>query len=174
METIRNEKKKVENKAFIEGVTKLIVTKNITTLEFIRKITPTGKLGKVINKKEMNKEVETKCFHLKEITKEEIEIYRKSQIPSFLLKMEGKFYYTKIEPDISLVASKVLGTHQCTKLGRECRRFSAASDEKGGCAKVREYSQKIEKYPWIITGYETFNTNHDSFVVVKCEHYEGV
>lgn len=87
-------------------------------------------------------------------------------------KAEKKFYYTRIPKDISFLSSNILGTHQCTIAGSDCRHLYAASDEHGGCAKVRNHSKCIERYPWFTMGYESFNTNYDSFVVVNCLHYE--
>ena len=56
-----------------------------------------------------------------------------------------------------------------------CYRLSAASDEEGGCAKVRDsYPDRcIENYPWIREGYQISNTvpGHNVFVVVRCEHF---
>ena len=126
----------------------------------------------VILKKLTDKTVETMSFDLIEITKEELIGFKKTSIPSFVLKEEERYYYSAIPDNINLISSGIF-QHKCAASGKECNRLSAASDEKGGCAKVRDRSNKgIEKYPWIIEGYETFNTRYDSFVVAECLHYE--
>lgn len=111
------------------------------------------------------------CFPLIEVTPEMLADYRKKGISSFVLKVEGKLFYSAIPNNISFVSSTILGSHKCAIAGHECHRLSTASDEEGGCEKVRNCSNYIERYPWITTGYETFNTKHDSFVVVNCLHY---
>ena len=109
---------------------------------------------------------------LREITSEEVKKYRQEGIPSFILKTGDSIYYTKIPKDISLTGLSLIKRNKCAQLWKECRRFSAASDEKGGCAKVRNCSRGIENFSWI-TGIETFNTKMDAFVVLECEHYEA-
>lgn len=125
----------------------------------------------VIAKNALNEIIEDMSFDLSEVSVEELAAYRKTEIPSFVLKVEGKLYYSLI-PDINFYSYDLLGNHQCAVVGHECNRLSAATDENGGCEKVRNFSKEIEKYPWITIGYETFNTAHNSFVVVKCLHYE--
>lgn len=144
-----------------------------STLEVTRELHPkTNNPMKVVSKKLLNEMVEPMEFQLKEITREELIKYRREGISSFLLKLDGKLYYTSIPDNISFVSSTILGPHKCALAGHECNRLSAASDEDGGCAKVRDRAKCIERYPWITTGYETFCTKHDSFVVVECSHYE--
>lgn len=109
-------------------------------------------------------------FNLVEISLEQLDTLRKQKVASFVLKKDGKYYYSAIPDSINLVSSNILGVHLC---GNECRRMSAAKDEDGGCKKVRDLSKKhIEMYPWITCGYETFNTKHNCLVVVNCSHYE--
>ena len=157
----------------LEGVNTLRAEKFTTTFEVTRELHPkTNQPFKVVSKEQVDEVVEPMCFHLVEVTSEELAGYRKSGISSFVLKVDGKFYYSEIPNNISFVSSSILGAHRCAVAGHECHRLSAASDEQGGCAKVRDRSNCIERYPWITTGYETFNTKHDSFVVVNCLHYE--
>ena len=153
----------------LEGVKTLKAEKITTTFEVKRKLHPkTNQPFKVVTKNQVEMFVEPLSFDLVEVTPEELAVYRTSGIPSFVLKMDGKFYYSIIPDNISFVSADILGVHQCGV----CHHLSAASDENGGCAKVRDHSQCIERYPWITTGYETFNTKHDSFVVGNCLHYE--
>ena len=126
----------------------------------------------ISSKKEISKKVEDLIFNLVPISANKLADYRRDKIPSFVLSKSGKFFWTKIPKDISLYSSKLLGAHKCSEAKHECRRLSAASDELGGCAKVRNHATGIENYPWIVLGYETFATANDSFVVVDCKHYE--
>lgn len=157
----------------LEGVKTLKAEKFTTTFEVKRELHPkTGQPYKVVSKDQIDEVVEPMTFDLIEVTAKELASYRKNGISSFVLKVDGKLYYTSIPDNISFVSSTILGAHRCAVAGHECNRLSAASDELGGCAKVRDRSQCIERYSWISTGYETFNTKHDSFVVVCCSHYE--
>ena len=157
----------------LEGVKTLKADKITTTFEVKRELHPkTNQPFKVVAKNQVAEVVEHMSFDLVEVTLEELAVYRKSGISSFVLKVDGKLYYASIPDNISFVSSTILGAHRCAVAGHECNRLSAASDKQGGCAKVRDRSQRIERYPWIKTGYETFNTKHDSFVVVNCLHYK--
>ncbi len=132
----------------------------------------TGKPDRVVSKQEISTSVKEISFPFRTITVEELKEIRKSHTPSFVLKENDTYYYTVIPTNISFVSSTLFGTHKCASAGKECQHLSAASDEEGGCAKVRERSSCIERYPWIVVGYETFNTGHDSFIVIICQHYE--
>lgn len=155
----------------LDGVKTLNVEKVLTTFEEKLEIHPISKRPfKAIYKKKVDQVVEsTNSFHLTQVTTAELEEYRRSEIPSFVLKTDDKLYYTKIPKSLHFINSIVLGEHQCAK----CRHLSAASDEEGGCEKVRNETERIERYPWITEGYETFNTDHDSFVVTSCLHFEN-
>lgn len=170
---ITKETASVVKNIVLEGVKTLKAKKITTTFEVKRELHPkTNKPSRLVAKKQVNMVAEAMSFDLVEVTPEELAVYRKSGISSFVLKVDGKLYYSSIPDNISFVSSTILGAHQCAVIGHECNRLSAASDEQGGCAKVRDRSQRIERYPWVTTGYETFNTKHDSFVVVNCLHYE--
>lgn len=158
----------------LEGVKTLRAVKITTTYEVTRELHPkTNKPLKVIDKNPITEIVEDISYNLITVTPKELAEYRRRGISSFVLKVDGnKLYYTSIPDNICFVSSTILGVHQCAVAGHECNRLSAASDEQGGCAKVRNRSQYIERYPWITCGYESFNTRHDSFVVVNCLHYE--
>lgn len=157
----------------LEGVDILHADNVITTFEVTRELHPkTIPPFKVVSKKKVDEIVEPVCIHLVEVTSEELAGYRNSGISSFVLKVDGKLYYSEIPANLNFGDTTILGAHKCAVIGHECHRLSAASDDQGGCAKIRNDSSFIEKYPWITTGYETFNTKHDSFVVVNCLHYE--
>ena len=113
-------------------------------------------------------------LELVETTPQKLAIIRHSEVPSFVLKKDGKLYYSKVPSNFNFI-SEIGGLHLCSLSRYECSRLSAASDEDGGCQKVRDYgkAKRIENYPWIIEGYEVFNASHDDcFVVIKCLHYE--
>ena len=158
----------------LDGVKALRIDEITTTFEVERELHPlTNQPFRIFSKRQVDENVKTvMSYDLVEVTPEELAVYRKSGIPSFVLKVEGKLYYTSIPSDLNLVGSSILGEHQCAVVGHECKRLSAASDEHGGCAKVRDCCQRIERYPWITKGYETFNTSNNCFLVVQCEHYE--
>ncbi len=157
----------------LDGVKTLKAEKVTTTFEIKREIHPRTKQPfRVVSKNQLSESVETLTFDLVEVTPKELAIYRKKGIPSFVLKVDANLYYGIIPAGLSFVGCDILGPHRCAAIGQECNRLSPASDEEGGCAKVRNHAKYIERYPWITSGYETFNTKHDFFVVAKCLHYE--
>lgn len=156
----------------LKGIGTLRAEKVTSTYKVIHELHPkTHQPFKIVYKELIDEQMEPLYFDLVEITPEELDVYRSKEIPSFVLKVDGKLYYTSIPDNLSFVSSTILGEHKCSAVKRECRRLSAASDENGGCAKVRNYSQCIERYPWISVGFESFNTKHDSFVVISCSNY---
>ena len=105
-------------------------------------------------------------FDLVKVTAEELLEYRK-ETPCFVLKKFDSLYLAVIPQNISFVSCGSFGEHKCGN----CQRLSAASDAEGGCAKVRQRSNFIERYPWITYGIETFNTQHDAFIVFQCKNF---
>lgn len=140
--------------------------------ETINIIDSVGKVVEQISKTEKKDIISIRRFDLHPITRQQLLDFRKKRIPSFVLKKNGKFFYTEIDPDISFLSSDLLGHHMCSLAPDCCTHLSAASDEEGGCAKVRNMARYIERYPWITCGYETFNTKCDTFMVAECNHYE--
>lgn len=126
------------------------------------------------NKEKVEENVKPLCVSLKEVTVEELQKCRKKEIPSFVLKTDGKLYWGEIPYNLSFVSSTFLGKHMCASPGNHCHRLSAAKDEDGGCEKVRKKSTHIERYEWIRKGFETFNTSHDAFLVLECTHFEDM
>lgn len=133
------------------------------------KITPNKESD--LNQSTERKEVELFGFLLNQVTPEELLEFRKNNVSSLVLKIDDKLYHSEIPRNMSFTSERI-GPHMCAIPGHTCHRLSAYPDEKGGCAKVRAYSNFIERYPWITHGYETFNTEQDSFVVLSCSHYE--
>lgn len=124
------------------------------------------------NKEKVEEEVKPLFVPLREVTVKELEKYRRKKIPSFVLKTGGKLYWGEIPYNLSFVSSTFLGKHMCSSPGKQCHRLSAAKDEYGGCEKVRKKSTHIERYDWIQEGFETFNTTHEAFITLKCDHFE--
>lgn len=110
-------------------------------------------------------------YPLTEVSPEELKAYRKQGVSSFVLKKNGKLYHTEIPEGINFVGSKILGYHACAN----CNRLSAARDEDGGCEKVRKLSRRIERYKFIIEGYETFcnGSGCEAFAVKECSNFEN-
>lgn len=132
----------------------------------------------------MKKEIIINGITLRRVTKEELKEIRETSGPSFVAKINGVFYYTEMEilpdpdhPDEQSMFSRLKTSeqlnkpHACSYDKKCCRRLSAASDEKGGCAKVREH-KGLDELDWITDGYETFNMKPEVFRVIKCSHYE--
>lgn len=124
---------------------------------------------------EGNTVIQPIAFALTEVTLEQLRAYRRKKIPSFILKRHGKIYFAQIPKDLNLRSANILGDHQCAMGEDICYRLSAASDEEGGCAKVRDcYPDRcIENYPWIGVGYQISNSvpGHNVFVVTQCDHF---
>lgn len=121
----------------------------------------------------VNTETKILNFPLKKVSLERLSEYKEKCIPIFVLKIGKEFYYTKIPYKMNLVGYNLLwNLHICATKGKACRRLSSATDENGGCAKVRNFSKNIEKYPWITKGYETVNTIQDCMFVAECLNFE--
>ena len=164
------EKNTVVQNIRLEGLKYLRMERVTTTFKVTRELNPKTKNPiKILAKDEVTREVKKLSFELKKVSKEELASYRVEGVSSFVVKVDEEFYHTAIPKTISFMSAKIMGTHQCGF----CNRLSAASDKDGGCAKVRNRSKCIERYPWIKKGYETFNTRQDSFVVVECQRYQA-
>lgn len=112
-------------------------------------------------------------YPLKEISLEEINSLREEKKPIFLLKDNGRYFYTVIHRCMKFHTAEIIGCHWCFSRSYECVRLHALSDPEG-CWKVRDLGtdKRIEKYPFIIKGYETIYTYEESFVVLECDHYK--
>jgi len=153
----------------LDGTEFLTMDKVITTWRIVRELDSKGRPFRIISKEIVNTETTKLSFPLKEVTIGELYIARCGKIPGFVLKEGERYFYTKIPAKLNFVSLSI-GEHKC---GKECLHLSALSDEEGGCEKVRDIRNKmIEKYPFIVRGYETFNTKHDSFRVLECKNYQ--
>ena len=66
--------------------------------------------------------------------------------------------------NLKITTVESLEEHECGK----CSRMFPQSNYVEGCAKVIDYNNWIEKYPWIRSGYETFRTKYNKLVVSEC------
>ena len=164
--------KRYRDEIYLVGTEKLVQERTITTIK-IR--------GEVV----ISSETKKREFTLHEVSRAGIFKLRMLEKPVFLLKKEGKYYYAIISKNLHMISCQALGEHLC----KTCDRACAASDEKGGCQKVRdmefgEYltfgngkknailaSKRIEKYPFVTLGYETINVNQDCFMVADCSNF---
>lgn len=128
----------------------------------------------------------------REITPEELMERRISGQPGVVMKDADKIFYAEYQRGMSVYFRYMTSKHVCGQSGRECKRFSTASDCNGGCAKVRDLfitayaqnirnsakahsqSKRIEKYEFIDEGFEIFNSSHYMLLVTKCSNYERV
>lgn len=133
------------------------------------------KTGKQEFKQKVDSSSETLSFPLTQITPLKVEELRFNNSPSFILKQNGKYFYTPIplEKRISFYDAKVIGEHKCAFGNKMCAHLCALPDEQGGCEKVRLKGAKLEDFKWITEGYETFGIFDENFVVLKCSHYEN-
>lgn len=129
------------------------------------------KVERVYKKKSTEQIIETTEFPLRKTNRAELYRIRKTPTPIFVLKDKDDLYFCRIPNNLGFCSSDLLGAHQCAA-GLSCARLSAASDDNGGCAKVRNKARFIELYPWILLGYETYHTKLDTFQVSICEHYQ--
>lgn len=114
-------------------------------------------------------EPEEQKIYLKKISVSELIKARRTEKPGFVLKDGDDFYYAQIDKNLKFLSQNLLGRkHLCSEA---CLRLSTAQDKDGGCEKVRNFSNYIERYDWIRLGYESFNTTQDAFVVMRCNHY---
>lgn len=129
-------------------------------------------------------------YPLKEATEQELINLQVKRVPIFKLKRREKLYYAVIPKKMRLITPHMVLKHKCGGDLKLCSKFSAASDEDGGCAKIRDLvpkahiekkcsfeeavvaSKRIEKYDHILFGYETCNTAYDVLVVLVCSNFE--
>lgn len=128
----------------------------------------TGLLTSITSRTALKTETKKETFNLEKVTADDLYALRKEKIASFVLKENDNLFCAQIPERTGFLSTNFLGEHKCNY----CRHLSSASDEDGGCAKVRNFACFIENYPWITFGYETFSCKDDAFVVIKCEHFE--
>ena len=152
----------------LEGTDFLRVKYSLRLVEVLR-----NEENHIVKKTPLREEFVEELFPLQETSAEEIANLRRRKKAFFILKEAGeKLYYTAIPKNLTLLGHKLLGPHMCAVVNKECGRLSPAPDRQGGCAKVRNKSKYIERYPWIKSGYETVGTLFDAFCVCECDHYQ--
>ena len=110
----------------------------------------------------------TEIINLVEIPVEKISAIRASDLPALIMKHENRYWFCKVPWDFDIFSSNIGGRHVCA----DCDRVSAASDEDGGCAKVRDRIRKeIECYEFITDGIQTLNVKHPTFRVLCCSNW---
>ncbi len=125
-------------------------------------------------------------FPLRKVEKKEILQLRYSGRPGFILKLGDDLYYGDITADVRIYNNlENFEKHMCAT----CNRCRAASDNMGGCQKVRDIlpddsamskkkkiaeDKRIEKYDFVKIGYETFNCKAEVLGIVKCTHYKKI
>jgi len=149
----------------------IIKEKTTTEIEITKITTYNQKQKKNVEVKEKiigEPKKEVLKIPIRRVLAPEIAALRVSGKPGFLLKKGDDLFYAEIKKhgDIECLFDM---PHKCAD---HCKHLSAASDENGGCAKIRNKDTYIERYPWIRLGYETFNTKDDVFVIAICNHHE--
>lgn len=165
---VTTQKSKKIRRIALEG-TRLLKEYEITAIvEIVKEIDSLTNLPcKIVSKKIIHQDVElVDYFPLSEVTPEQIAKYRRKFIPSFVLKLDGKFFHTQIPEILNFRYSSILGSNQCAK----CKSYFSIRDKNISCERAKNEYNYIEKYPWITTGYETFYTYHDTFVVINCSN----
>lgn len=152
--------------------TESLTAEHITTTYVVTHGVYASGQTRLLSKKEIDQVTKKVSFPLVKVSEKQLRDLRKTKVPCFVLKYNGNYFCARIYKRVTFVDSEILGPHSCSYGNNMCGRLSARRDEDHGCAKIRENSTGIENYPWITKGYETFNTDHDCFVVVHCNHYE--
>ncbi len=161
-----SERTKLENIRFIPNVR--IQAEKVTK---VRTVDEYGIPGKTEKR-------EVVSFDLTEITVKELKELRKIKgVPMFFLKNDGKYFYAIIPKEfqrmLHFVEADIIGEHKCSPGAKCCKYLSAAPDEMGGCAKVRDGKcKKMEKYDFIKTCYQVIGTKSNVFCVCSCDRCE--
>lgn len=102
------------------------------------------------------------------VSETEIERLSKKQVPSLVIKKDGKLFWTAIDPKSTITWTT---THCCSDGQHDCAKCISKPSSEGGCDKTFNFSCEIEKHDFVILGYETFGTPKDSYIVVVCRDY---
>lgn len=171
---VAKKKKTTISSIYLDGTSSLVVEK------------------KIISEDSDTFECKTDTYPLTPVNVEEISKLRASGNPGFVLKNEGSYFYTEIPRTLSLVSNDILGNHKCPyckhffsstapcpkltdpSLSWFTRRLPASEEEiPKFIERAVEQSSRIEKFPFIIKGYETFNCPAEAFVVIICSRYDS-
>lgn len=103
---------------------------------------------------------------LHEICESDISVLRKGKKPGIIVKMDSIYYYAELCDRCVIIECDAI--HKCAT----CEHITAASDENGGCPKVRALRKHIEEYDRILWGYQVFNVYSPDVAVYVCLNYE--
>lgn len=109
-------------------------------------------------------------YPLQIASERQLDELRKNGKPGFILKETNSkgdaiYKYAEITYNTRFLNSKI-GAHLCAASLTECEKLTPVL-----CSKVHDAEKKLELYPFITKGYESFNTSFDSFVVMQCSNY---
>ena len=110
-------------------------------------------------------------FPLTPIKRSDLAKFREANIPSFVLKYNGQLYWAIFDKEISFFSKTIFGIHLCSTGRRMCARLLMSCRQPGHCAKTYSDDPRIENFPGITEGYQTFGTRYDCFVVTGCKFF---
>ena len=164
------QRKSVTKVAKLVGMN-LSIERELVTNNVVREENISGAPIRTLYTEELSREKETLTCFLRETSTEELNEHRRNGTPMFIYKKGDILYCTEIPKNLNLLTTSVLEKcHKCASPGKECCRLLAASDEEGGCTKVRDRGRqkRIEKYPFVEEGYETIGTWQKVLIVAEC------
>ena len=177
--TEKNVKVETKTRIELEGRKQLLLLETTTVLaqETTTKTNRYGQMKKSIQNEVVidSHEKVLEKYKLYPVTIEELKEIRKYPDPIFILKDGDNFYYAIIDSKLHLAKYNIFGKdyeHICAPSnGKLCKRFSPMPESKGGCSKVWNKPEIIERYPFIKLGYETINTDNNILCVCQCDNY---
>lgn len=129
-----------------------------------------------------NKRTKQDVYQLRPVTAQELLELRLSMKPGLVYKQEDSLFYTDIPDDLSISGKgnfKHMCNKDCVEVGFNCPRtrdLTTSFQMRIGQPFVRavKKSWRIEKYPFIKEGIESFNmkNSYDAFIVIECIHYQ--
>lgn len=125
-------------------------------------------------------------YFLNHCTEKQLLALRRQKTPTFILKFDGQLFYALVRQDFFITNHFIFSSkHQCDA----CTRCYAKPFEEGGCLKVlsrKSYlnvseintialrsMSRIERFPFIVDGYETIGIQNESFYVANCQYFKG-
>jgi hypothetical protein len=135
---------------------------------------------------EISENVEDFSFcPISRVTEKEALNLRRHEKLGFILKMGDKIYYAKLPPEAKFLFQRIFTKHLCST----CAHCFARPSSEGGCEKIMDPdfywygdhigtimeniigSKRIEKYPFIQRGFQTFNIDEQDFIIAACKNY---
>lgn len=130
---------------------------------------------KIITKKELGDIVTPYSLPLVKVSKDEIIEARRTKKPGFFFKKNGSIYYAEIPGRLHFEEFQIGNDmkHLCSYDKTTCKRFTPLPFEHGGCPKIFDGILRIERYKFILDGFEVFNTSNNRLVVLSCKYFEA-